>query len=122
MRRRQDQGRWEIDMGFRHDITSQRLTYGINYNNNSNDGEGRKQFDIDDIEERIYEPRLSAYVEKRAFGNFTFRLDTRNITESRWCRSRTRFDGRMSEGQIREVENYCSNNGMELALRVRATF
>ena len=122
VRRRQDQGRWEIDMGFRHDITSQRLTYGINYNNNSNDGEGRKQFDIDDIEERIYEPRLSAYVEKRAFGNFTFRLDTRNITESRWCRSRTRFDGRMSEGQIREVENYCSNNGMELALRVRATF
>ena len=121
-RRRRDQGRWEIDMGFRHDLTSQRLTYGVNYNNNSNGGEGRKQFDIDDIEERIYEPRLSAYIEKRAFGNFTFRLDTRNITEGRWCRSRTRFNGRMSDGRVREIEDYCSNNGVELALRVRATF
>ena len=109
-------------MGFRHDLTSQRLTYGVNYNNNSNGGEGRKQFDIDDIEERIYEPRLSAYIEKRAFGNFTFRLDTKNITEGRWCRSRTRFNGRMSDGHVREIEDYCSNNGVELARRVRATF
>ena len=121
-RRRRGNGRWEINMGFRHDITSQQLTYGFNYNNNSNDGEGRKEFDIDDIEERIQQPSLSAYIEKKAFGNFTFRFESRNITENQWCRTRTRFDGHISEGQIREIENYCSSNGMELALRVRTTF
>ena len=121
-RRRRGNGRWEINMGFRHDITSQQLTYGFNYNNNSNDGEGRKEFDIDDIEERIQQPSLSAYIEKKAFGNLTFRFESRNITENQWCRTRTRFSGHISEGQIREIEDYCSSNGMELALKVRTTF
>ena len=121
-RRREGNGRWGLNMGFRHDITSRRLTYGINYSNDSNDGEGRKQFDIDDIEERINQPSMSAYIEKRAFGNLTFRFESRNLTENQWCRRRTRFDGHIRDGQVREIEDYCSRSGIQLALRVRATF
>ena len=121
-RRREGNGRWGLNMGFRHDLTSRRLTYGINYSNDSNDGEGRKQFDIDDIEERINQPSMSAYIEKRAFGNLTFRFESRNLTENQWCRRRTRFDGHIRDGQVREVEDYCSRSGIQLALRVRATF
>ena len=121
-RRREGNGRWGLNMGFRHDITSKRLTYGINYSNDSNDGEGRKQFDIDDIEERINQPSMSAYIEKRAFDNFTFRFESRNLTENQWCRSRTRFVGHIRDQQVREIEDYCSRSGIQLALRVRATF
>ena len=56
-RRREGNGRWGLNMGFRHDLTSKRLTYGINYSNDSNDGEGRKQFDIDDIEKDSISPQ-----------------------------------------------------------------
>ena len=121
-RRREGNGRWGLNMGFRHDLTSKRLTYGINYSNDSNDGEGRKQFDIDDIEERLNQPSMSAYIEKRAFDNLTFRFESRNLTENQWCRRRTRFDGHIRDGQIREIEDYCSRSGIQLALRVRATF
>ena len=121
-RRREGNGRWGLNMGFRHDLTSRRLTYGINYSNDSNDGEGRKQFDIDDIEERINQPSMSAYIEKRAFDNLTFRFESRNLTENQWCRRRTRFDGHIRDGQVREIEDYCSRSGIQLALRVRATF
>ncbi|NKB32505.1 MAG: TonB-dependent receptor plug domain-containing protein [Pseudomonadales bacterium] len=121
-RRQRNNGRWSLNMGFRHDITSQQLTYGINYGNNSNGSSGRKAYDIDDIEEQINSPYLSAYVEKKAFGNITFRFESRNITENEFCRKRTRFEGRTSDGIVREIEDYCNGNGMELALRVRTTF
>ena len=121
-RRREGNGRWGLNMGFRHDLTSRRLTYGIDYSNDSNDGEGRKQFDIDDIEERLNQPSMSAYIEKRAFDNLTFRFESRNLTENQWCRRRTRFDGHIRDGQVREIEDYCSRSGIQLALRVRATF
>jgi outer membrane cobalamin receptor len=121
-RRQRNNGRWSLNMGFRHDITSQQLTYGINYSNNSNGSTGRKEFDINDIEERIQKPYLSAYIEKKAFGNLTFRFESRNITENEFCRTRTRFDGAIGDGIVKEVEDYCNGNGMELALRVRTTF
>ncbi len=121
-RRQRNNGRWSLNMGFRHDITSQQLTYGINYSNNSNGSTGRKEFDINDIEERIQKPYLSAYVEKKAFGNLTFRFESRNITANEFCRTRTRFDGAIGDGIVKEVEDYCNGNGMELAFRVRTTF
>jgi len=121
-RRQPGTGRWSLNMGFRHDLTQQAMTYGVNYSNNSNGGEGREEIDIIDIEERIESPYLSAYVEKQAFGNMTFRLESNNITESDFCRKRTRFIGATVDGVVEEVEDYCNGNGLELALKIRATF
>ena len=121
-RRQRNNGRWQANMGFRHDITSLALTYGINYSNSSNGSTGRKEIDIIDIEERKEQPFLSAFLEKKAFGNFTFRLESRNITESEFCRTRTRFVGATAAGIVEEIEDYCNGNGMELAFRVRTTF
>ncbi len=121
-RRQPGNGRWSLNMGFRHDLTQRALTYGVNYSNNSNGGEGRKEIDIIDIEERIESPYLSAYVEKQAFGSMTFRLESNNITENEFCRKRTRFVGATVDGVVEEIENYCNGNGLELALKIRATF
>ncbi|MDA1369931.1 MAG: TonB-dependent receptor plug domain-containing protein [Proteobacteria bacterium] len=121
-RRQHNNGRWQANMGFRHDITRLALTYGLNYSNSSNGSTGRKEIDIIDIEERKEQSFLSAFLEKKAFGNFTFRLESRNITESEFCRSRTRFVGATAAGIVEEIEDYCNGNGMELAFRVRTTF
>jgi len=121
-RRQQGTGRWTVNMGFRHDLVQQALTYGINYSNNSNGGEGREAIDIFDIEERIEAPFLSAYLEKQAFGNMTFRFESNNMTESEFCRKRTRFVGATVDGIVEEIEDYCAGNGLELSFRIRATF
>ena len=121
-RRQPGNGRWSLNMGFRHDLTQQAFTYGFNYSNNSNGGEGREEIDIIDIEERIESPYLSAYVEKQAFGSMTFRLESNNITDNEFCRKRTRFIGATVDGVVEEIENYCNGNGLELALKIRATF
>lgn len=121
-RRQRGNGRWETNVGFRHDVTAYALTYGFNYRNASNGSTGRLAIDVDDIEEFIEAPRLSAYVEKRAFGNFTFRFESNNITEADFCRKRTRFVGATALGIVEEFEDYCNGSGMELALKVRTTF
>ena len=121
-RRQSGNGRWALNMGFRHDVPRYGLTYGVDYSNNSNGGSGRKEIDIIDIEERKEQPSMSAYVEKKAFGNVTFRLESNNITENEYCRTRTRFLGATAAGIVEEIEDYCNGNGMELAFKVRTTF
>ncbi|MCG8415171.1 MAG: TonB-dependent receptor plug domain-containing protein [Pseudomonadales bacterium] len=121
-RRQNGNGRWQTNVGFRHDVTQYGLTYGFDYSNASNGSTGRLSIDVDDIEEFIEAPRLNAYVEKIAFGNVTFRLESNNITDAEWCRKRTRFAGATALGIVEEIEDYCNGGGMELALRVRTTF
>lgn len=121
-RRQPGSERWSTNVGFRNDMVEQGLTYGMFYAHSSNGGSGRTEIDIIDIEERIEQPFLTAFVEKKAFENFTFRLESRNITESEYCRKRTRFLGATVDGIVEEIEHYCNGSGMELAFRVSATF
>ncbi len=121
-RRQPGSERWSSNVGFRNDMVERGLTYGMFYAHSSNGGSGRAEIDIIDIEERIEQPFLMAYVEKKAFENLTFRLESRNITESEYCRKRTRFLGATVDGIVEEIEHYCNGSGMELAFRVSATF
>ncbi len=121
-RRQPGSERWSTNIGFRNDMVEHGLTYGMFYSHSSNDGSGRVEIDIIDIEERIEDPFLMAFVEKKAFENLTFRLESRNITEGEYCRRRTRFLGATADGVVEEIEHYCNNSGMELAFRVSATF
>ncbi|MEX2469997.1 MAG: TonB-dependent receptor plug domain-containing protein [Pseudohongiellaceae bacterium] len=121
-RREEGNGRWSTNIGFRHDMTDLGLTYGINYNNDSNGGSGRTEIDIVDTETRVEQPYMSAFIEKKAFGNVTFRLESNNLTEKEFCRVRTRFTGPTAGGIVKEIEDYCNGSGMELAFKVRTTF
>lgn len=121
-RRQEGNGRWSLDLGFRHDVISQGITYGMNYNNHSNGGSGRTEIDIIDTETRIEAAWISAFVEKKAFGNTTFRLESNNITEKEYCRQRTRYVGATATGIVEEFEDYCNGSGMELAFKVKTTF
>lgn len=121
-RRIEGNGRWSLNMNYRHDITDLGLTYGINYSNESNGGTGRTQYDIIDTETRIEAPYMSAYVEKVAFGSTTFRLEGHNLTDKQFCRIRTRYVGATAAGIVEEVEDFCNGSGPEFALKVRTTF
>lgn len=121
-RRMRNNGRWSFRSSFRHDVTSLGLSYGFFYSANSNGSSGRVEIDIIDTEERKNQPSASLFVEKQAFGNITFRFDAQNLTENEFCRTRTRFLGATSAGIVEEIEDYCSGNGMKLALTMRTTF
>lgn len=121
-RRIEGNGRWSLNMNYRHDITDLGITYGINYSNESNGSSGRTAIDIIDTETRIEAPYMWAYVEKVAFGNTTFRLEGHNLTEKEYCRMRTRYVGATAAGIVEEVEDFCNGSGMEVAFKVRTTF
>jgi len=113
-----DRGR--LTLGFRHDIPSLRMNYGLTWNNRF-DG-GRKRYDIDDIEQTAGDPNVQAFVEWVAFGGLTFRFDARNITDNLQCRERHRYLGAITSGIIEEYEDQCGGAGRTLALRVNGTF
>lgn len=121
-RRMRNNGRWTARSSFRHDVTGLGLSYGFNYENNSNGGSGRTEVDIFDTEERIFGPEVSAFIEKQAFRSYTFRLAANNIRQNEFCRTRTRYVGATADGILEEVEKYCSGGGMKLALEMKTTF
>ena len=94
----------------------------MDYNTQSNGGSGRTVIDIIDTETRVEQPFMKAFVEKKAFGNVTFRLESNNMSDKEWCRVRTRYVGATANGIVEEIEDYCNGGGMELAFKVRSTF
>jgi hypothetical protein len=120
-RRFQYSYRGQTNLGFRHDIPSWNLNYGVSWNNRW-DG-NRKRYDIDDIELSAGDPYWSTFVEWRGFNNMTFRLDlSRIFNDSEFCRERQRFVGRISNGILEEIEDQCSSSGSSVSLRVNGTF
>ncbi|MDX1490355.1 MAG: TonB-dependent receptor [Pseudohongiellaceae bacterium] len=112
--------RGRLQLGFRHDIPSLRLNYGMNWNNRF-DG-NMKRYDIDDIELYAGDPNVSAFVELVAFNDLTFRFDIRNATNNKQCRERQRFVGAITSGVIEEIEDQCGMGGRVLSLKINGTF
>lgn len=121
-RRMENNDRWSARIGYRHDVTALAMSYGFNYSNNSNEGSSRRQIDIIDIEQQRNQPFLIAFIEKRAFGDITFRFDAMNLLDSEFCRTRTRFKGATVDGIVEEIEEYCNGSGSRLSLKIRKTF
>jgi len=121
-RRTRDNGRGWGNLGFRHDLTAWNMNYGFNYSNQINGGSGRTIIDVDDIEIETREPNLSLFVEKRAFGGTTFRVEAQNTLDSVFCRDRIRYLGATADGVVEEIENSCNGEGRQFALKVRRTF
>jgi outer membrane receptor for ferrienterochelin and colicins len=112
--------RGRFDLGFRHDVPRFNMNYGLSWFNRF-DG-NIKRYDIDDIEVTSGDPMVMAFVEFIAWGNTTFRLDTRNATDNLQCRERQRFVGRISSGILQEIENQCGGSGRVVSLKINGTF
>lgn len=113
-----ERGRFQL--GFRHDLPSLRVNYGMNWNNRL-DG-NIKRYDIDNIERSYGDPNVSAFLEYVTPNNIRVRFDARNATNNIQCRERTRFDGRISGGVISEIENYCAEAARVVSIKINGTF
>jgi outer membrane receptor for ferrienterochelin and colicins len=116
-------------LGYRQDIPSQNLSFGINYQDAFGDvggtGGNRVRYDIDNV---VFfgagklRPELKLFVEKVGFANFTYRAELNNAEDEIRCLERKRYNGYLRDGNLSETEKPCSNTGAQLVLKVRANF
>lgn len=119
-RRFTNYNRGRLQLGFRHDIPSLKLNYGLNWNNRF-DG-NMVRYDIDDIEYLAGDPNVNAFVEFVAFNGITFRFDARDALSKGQCRERHRYLGPITSGIIEEYEDQCGYQGRVISLKINGTF
>lgn len=112
--------RGNVRLGFRHDIPSKNFNYGFNYRDGI-DG-NRPFFDVDNVIFIGSNSNLNFFAEKNNVGRFNYRLEVDNLLDRELCRERRRFNGYLRDGDIREIERFCTTNGVRFTLKVRATF
>ena len=116
-------------LGYRQDIPSQNLSFGINYQDAFGDvggtGGNRVRYDIDNV---VFfgtgklRPELKLFVEKLGYGNFTYRAEVNNAEDQIRCLERKRYNGYLRDGNLRETEKPCSTTGVQFVFKVRANF
>ncbi len=112
--------RGDLNFGFRHDIPSRRINWGLELRDRI-DG-NTKRYEIDDIEEDHADPWITGFLEVIAFDDVTFRLDARNLADIDRCRDRTRYVGHIADNILEEIEYMCAGSGTTVTLRVSGTF
>lgn len=114
-------------LGYRQDVPSQNLSFGINYQDGFGDvggtGGNRVRYDIDNV---VFfgggklRPELKLFAEKAGYGNFTYRIEINNAEDEIRCLERKRYNGYLRDGNLSETEKPCSNTGAQFVFKVRA--
>ncbi len=112
--------RGNVRLGFRHDIPSKNFNYGFNYRDGI-DG-NRPFYDVDNVIFIGSNSNLSLFAEKNNVGRFNYRFEIDNLMDFENCRERRRFNGYLRDGDVIEIERFCTTNGVRFTFKVRATF
>ncbi|MEQ8953956.1 MAG: TonB-dependent receptor, partial [Gammaproteobacteria bacterium] len=101
-RRLSRQGRGSYRVGFRHDLRSRNINYGLNFNDGFEGG--RIAYDVNKIEDYDSDPFVMAFLELRGPWSLTYRFEATNTHESERCRIRSRYlGGTIATGTLDEV-------------------
>lgn len=113
-------GRGFGNLGFRQDITSMNLSYGIDYEHSFWGG----YYDIDIVTRTRDDRRrsLDLFVQKIWFGDWVFRLESDNTLGASRCRYRERYEGTTIEGNVELIQDSCSSRYRRLILSIQTTF
>jgi len=121
--------RGSFRFGFRQDIPSQNLSFGLNYQdgigNTGGTGGNRVRYDIDNV---LFfgvgkvRPDFTLFAEKVGFGNLTYRMEVNNALDAERCLRRKRYNGYLRDGDLTEIESSCATTGAQFVFKVRATF
>ncbi|MEX0962848.1 MAG: TonB-dependent receptor [Pseudohongiellaceae bacterium] len=112
--------RGNVRFGFRHDVPSQNLNFGLNYRDGI-DG-NRPFYDINNVIYIGSNSNLNLFAQKVGFAGLVYRIEADNLLNHDNCRERRRFNGYLRDGDIREIERFCTNTGVQYTFKVRATF
>ena len=120
IRRFENFERGRLQLGFRHDIPSWRINYGLNWNNRF---EGNiKRYDVNNVESMYGDPNVTAFLEFVTQNDIRIRFDARSATNNEQCRIRERYNGRIDTAAITEIENYCTNAARVVSIKINGTF
>ena len=117
----QRQGKGSYRYGFRYDMGSRNISYGVNFSGTF-DGD-QLVYDIDKIEDYYMEDFIMAFLEIQGWGGLIYRFEATNPHEQYRCRVRTRYSGgTIATGSLSEIEDSCSHAGEKYAIKIRGTF
>jgi len=118
-RRLADDRQYAYDIGFRHDVTALRMSYGFTYRST---GLASINSDLLVTEYFTVDPTLEAFVERALVGNITVRLELQNLTRSRERRWRQLYAVNATDGGIRRVDFFEERRDIRGAVRIRGRF
>lgn len=113
-------GRGFGNLGFRHDVTSLGLSYGIDVRYPIHGG--RDDIDITTITRNDGQRSLDLFVQKIWFDDWTFRLESDNTLDASECRYRERYNPTTISGNLALIQDSCSSRYRRLTLSVQTTF
>ena len=109
-------------LGLRHDLPQYNMNYGIDYFDAPQGN--RPLFDINRVDHIDNREDVSVFVERNSITDLGLvaRLEYRNILDRGMCTDRFRYNGRISEVPIAEIERRCTERGSQFVFQVRGTF
>lgn len=113
-------GRGFGNLGFRHDVTSLGLSYGLDVRYPIHGG--RDDIDITTITRNDGQRSLDLFVQKVWFDDWTFRLESDNTLDESECRYRERYSPTTIAGDLAFIQDSCSSRYRRLILSVQTTF
>lgn len=115
---------WLIN--FQHDLTEQGTSYGFNITNKGPMGPsgGSIGFRTDVIEqwEKTIEPKASAYVEQKVFGDMKLRFDVKNILKAKTGYDLTKYTGNISLDAVNYNELRAASHARVFKLSLQGSF
>jgi len=110
---------YNLDVGFRHDLTAQKLSYGFNYRNL---GSGSINSDLTVYEYFTIAPLLEVFAERALTARTNIRIEAQNLLGSNEFKERTLYLSDVRNGQIRRFETFKETRDMRVAVRLRGRF
>ena len=109
----------ELTVGFRHDLTGWRASYGATLYDTSG---YQLTSDIRNLEYFSRGPRVEAFIEKALWGSMTIRLEAYNLTRSHEYKRRILYAVSQTDGRLTRSETYEEFRDRRFAIRLRGKF
>ena len=121
LRKRKGLNPWlyETALSFRHDVTSWRASYGIDYLDVSGP---QLVSDIRNWETLTRGERLNLFVEKTLWGDYSIRFDAYNVNGAKEYKTRTLYAYSQLDGVVARTETFVETRDRRFAVRLRGKF
>lgn len=107
------------EVSYRHDITKAGLSYGATYRH---PGHAMIYSDLDSTARFHIGPRLSAFAEKKLWGDMALRIEAHNIESGNESRSRALYADTVFGGTVRQIQTWEEDRDTRVAIGLRGTF